>query len=307
MKKYTKFFVLVLFSNLLFNCFGNKSTNRPNIEKQKLVTALKQYDWEAPEKVFSLIEPSIHLTESSNYKTGDSKYGGTPDLPATMSWPMYKEKPMVFFGQINLSQTRDLDKENLLPKSGILYFFTYFDAPESEYGAEYLFQMEKDRYKVLFFDGDTKNIEKTQFPEGLPVAYHFKEEAIKMEIAFGLPTSYSSKQEAIGFSENDTQLYDTVLEEYDYFQAENILGTPCPIQDPVEFDWAYSYLQSTDYSDEQIKNQVNALRPDFINLFSFSMYDRFETIGTSDCYFGIQKSDLDKKEFSQVVFVMQDT
>lgn len=49
------------------------------------------------------------------------------------------------------------------------------------------------------------------------------------------------------------------------------------------------------------------LRPEFINLFSFPMYDKFEVIGYSNCYFGITKEDLKNKNFDNTVFIMQDT
>ena len=60
---------------------------------------------------------------------------------------------MVFFGQINLAEIKDLDKENVLPKKGILYFFSYFKDPESEYGTEYRFHMDKKEYNSLVDKG----------------------------------------------------------------------------------------------------------------------------------------------------------
>ena len=86
-----------------------------------------------------------------------------------------------------------------------------------------------------------------------------------------------------------------------------VLGTPCPIQDPVEFDWSYSYLE-VEYSDDpKLQVKINNLRPEFINLLSFTMWGKFDKIGISNCYFGIRKEDLKAKKFNNTIFIMQDT
>ena len=307
MKYYSHVLTALLFSTILLGCSRNKKTNTYAAEKQKLVTHLEHYDWEAPEKVLSLIEPNIYLSEGSYHKIGNSKYGGTPDLPASLAWPNYNEDPMVFFGQINLEKTAKLDLENLLPKTGMLYFFAHFNAPETEYGSAYDFQMEKEKYQVLYYDGPINQVSTSNFPRALPAEFHFKEEPIYMEVDFSIPNSYAIKLDQLGLSEKDKELYEQVLDEYEFCQGETILGTPCPMQDAIEIDWAYAYLQTKDYKDEAIKKQVQDLRPDFINLLNFGMWGRFETIGISDCYFGIRKGDLQNKDFSKAVFVMQGT
>lgn len=293
---------------MFFGCFGNKKSTNYEKEKQKLVSELKQYKWEEPEKIISLIEPNIYLSESKSHKLGHSKFGGTPDLPTDYKWPTFQDEPMVFFGQINLEQTSELDKENILPKSGILYFFSHFDKPENEYGSDYLFQMEKEKYQVLYYNGDLSNLRKTEFPKEMPAEFNFKEVPIAFNVDFRLPaTIYTWKYQSLGLSEKDNELYEEILEEFEFCEGETILGTPCPIQDAIEIDWSYSYLQSTDYKDEKIKKQVQELRPEFINLLSFGMWGKFEAIGISGCYFGIRKSDLKKNDFSKVVFIIQDT
>ncbi|MDO6598169.1 YwqG family protein [Oceanihabitans sp. 2_MG-2023] len=308
MKKSLHLLLILISSTMFFGCFGNKKPSNYEKEKQKLITELKQYEWEEPEKVISLIEPNIYLSEGKSHKIGNSKFGGTPDLPVNTKWPNFKGEPMVFFAQINLEQTSHLDKENILPKDGILYFFTHFNKPESEYGSNYQFQMEKEKYQVLYYNGNLSSIKKTEFPKDLPTEFNFKEVPIDMDLEFRLPaTTYTWKYQNLGLSEKDNELYEEILEQFEFCEGETTLGTPCPIQDAVEVDWAYSYLQSRDYKDENIKKQVQELRPDFINLLSFGMWGKFEAIGISGCYFGIRKIDLKTKDFSKVVFIIQDT
>ena len=51
-----------------------------------------------------------------------SKIGGKPYLPKGFTWPYYQELPLSFLAQINLEEVNSLDKDKLLPNSGILYF-----------------------------------------------------------------------------------------------------------------------------------------------------------------------------------------
>ena len=52
-----------------------------------------------------------------------SKIGGKPYLPKDFIWPYYQELPLSFLAQINLEEVKSLDKDNLLPDRGMLYFF----------------------------------------------------------------------------------------------------------------------------------------------------------------------------------------
>ena len=52
-----------------------------------------------------------------------SKIGGKPYLPKDFVWPYYQELPLSFLAQINLEEVKSLDKDNLLPDKGMLYFF----------------------------------------------------------------------------------------------------------------------------------------------------------------------------------------
>ena len=217
-------------------------------------------------------------------------------------------KSMVFFGQLNLSEVANLDQQNLLPKTGILYFFSYFMTPESEFGAEYEFIKDKTEYKVFYFDIPVSDLKPTEFPKDLVKIYHFKSVPIAFELKFQIPpTIECSAYDAANLNADDSTIYDQLLSDYDNFECEEdmILGTSCPMQYGVDFDWAYSYLDTTDFQDPKQRDKIDKMRPEFINLFSFPMYNHFESIGHSNCYFGITKQDLKNKAFENTVFIMQ--
>ncbi len=78
---------------------------------------------------------------------GISKMKGLPHLPKSMKWP----KGTFFLAQIALDDVKKFDVEDLLPKSGILYFF-----------------MAEGDCKVLHFDGKSSELEVREYPEEKP-------------------------------------------------------------------------------------------------------------------------------------------
>lgn len=296
----------------MFGCFKKKSNNNFNKMEQKLVNEIKKFKWDEIDKITSLIEPYIEISNSTNVKIGCSKFGGRPDLPKEFYWPMFENKPMVFYGQINLSEISNFGIDSVLPPTGILYFFSYFKNPENEFGAEYNFLMDKKKYKVLFYDGELNSLKSVDFPNDLISDYQFKDMPISFNLDYNIPSYYDIwKVENADLSKADIDTYFKLTSNGDYYRDETILGTPSPIQAGVDYDWAYASmdldLSTVDFNDPSFKAEVNKLRPEFINLLSFSMDDRFESIGISLCYFGITKTDLKNKNFDKVIFVMQDT
>ncbi|WP_394793259.1 DUF1963 domain-containing protein [Armatimonas sp.] len=81
--------------------------------------------WPQIERV---LRPAIAVKSSlcsdALLSVGASKRGGAPDLPVDFVWPEREGKPCAFYCQINLAQATRFDVEELLPKRGLLSFFT---------------------------------------------------------------------------------------------------------------------------------------------------------------------------------------
>ncbi|MFK2825363.1 YwqG family protein [Bacillus sp. B190/17] len=91
---------------------------------------------------------------SASLPPGISKFGGAPDLPEEMEYPVYKNIPLNFIGQVNLTELAALAfEENQLPKEGMLYFF-YYDNWEEDDDVVYGEPDQKDGWRVLHWDGD---------------------------------------------------------------------------------------------------------------------------------------------------------
>lgn len=295
------FLILIVSSLFIFLAFKSKKSKIDSFTNDVL-----KRKWENPEKIKSLIEEIISISNPKN-ETSLSKFGGVPNLPRKFSWPEYDKKSMVFLAQINLDEVSEFDSEKILPQSGILYFFAFFEKPENEFGAEYSFSFDKNRFKVLFFDGGLEETEKIEFPKSLPIEYHFKEQKISFDLNFQIPPTIETwKVENKMLSKKDLEEYNSYLLSDDNHYENTILGTPYPIQYGVDYDWSSSYLSIQEENDEN-KKKIELIRPEFINLLSFTMLDKFDKIGISNCYFGIRKEDLINKRFENVVFILQDT
>lgn len=65
----------------------------------------------------------IHLEQSADDLFMKSKWWGNPDLPEKFDVP----DDLTFICQIRCDEIADFDKENLLPRKGMLYFFAAID------------------------------------------------------------------------------------------------------------------------------------------------------------------------------------
>jgi uncharacterized protein YwqG len=63
--------------------------------------------------------------ETDYTKPGRSRVGGDPDLPPQFTWPLTSDGiPMTFLVQLNMCDVAKHDANELLPKSGMLSFFS---------------------------------------------------------------------------------------------------------------------------------------------------------------------------------------
>lgn len=65
----------------------------------------------------------MHPHEAPADRSGTSRIGGTPDLPAGAEWPTAAGWPLQFLLQIDLAEVSPCDVERVLPEDGLLLFF----------------------------------------------------------------------------------------------------------------------------------------------------------------------------------------
>ena len=98
-----------------------------------------------------------------------SKIGGKPYLPKDFIWPYYQGLPLSFLAQISLEEVSLLDKDKLLPSTGMLYFFYELETQEWGYSPQ-----NKGCAKVFYFE-DSSNFELIDFPKNMEDDYKIPE------------------------------------------------------------------------------------------------------------------------------------
>jgi uncharacterized protein YwqG len=238
---------------------------------------------------------------------GQTKIGGKPDLPINISWAteintIEQKKSLSFIAQINLSDIAPFDKENLLPSSGILYFF--YSAEQEIWGFD---PKDKNKFKVIYWNGDFLDLKRTDYPNDLPQYSCFKACAVKIKPEFSLP----SYEHQIYQSFSDEELEKFWKEIYIDDNINKVLGYADEIQNSMELECELvtNGIYCGDalaYNDPQIKQfELNAEK--WLLLLQI---DSNEENGMmwGDCgriYFWIKRCDLLNKQFDKSWFCLQ--
>jgi uncharacterized protein YwqG len=122
------------------------------IEKSKLLPKIKVA---AKEHLRYSIRLNTELVEPGSLPLGKSRIGGRPDLPPNVEWPYVIDdgdyEPLMFVAQINFEDLAEVDRDDVFPKKGILYFWDDYNGRD-------------DAWKVLFYEGETEILTRTANP-----------------------------------------------------------------------------------------------------------------------------------------------
>lgn len=159
---------------------------------------------------------------------GKSRIGGKPEVPAGFEWPVYEKKPLSFMAQINCEEASIYDKEELLPKTGILYFF--YEMETMKWGFH---PKDKGCARVFYFNDAVDQLETREFPENLVEEYRYP----VREVSFGSEKSIANFGEIFPMgSLKDWNAYDDILESKGLLDVEHrikLLGHADVIQNPM--------------------------------------------------------------------------
>lgn len=283
------------------------------------------------EKYFDLLAP--HLRDSirlyltplheNELKIGQTKIGGRPDLPEGMPWPsetktetvreskflfFSKENqqitkvPLSFIAQINFSEVSSLDEEGLLPRAGFLYFFYCTD--QQAWGFD---PRDKDRFKVIFYEGEADTLHRLAFPEGLEEYYRFKPCGIDAKQEISLPDYNADIYGMFSDEERDT-FFEKIYEDGN---MNKLLGYPNTIQGEMKLECELVtnglYCGGSDgYRDPRAK----ALEPNAIHWRLLLQIDSNEECGmmwgdVGRLYYWIKIDDLRNKRFDKTWLILQ--
>lgn len=258
-----------------------------------------------------LLVNSIRITtkkvEEKELKIGQSKIGGFPDLPKSIEWFKWKEKPLSFIAQINLDEVKSFDIENKLPDSGILYFFYSYE--QEAWGFD---PKDKGCFITYYFDGSLDELERKEKPKDIEKYYCYEPCKLSFKSEFNIP-DYQSNYFNIEMNDKEDQSFENFVDELckDDYTTNKILGHSVNIQGGMELECELVtnglYCgDSTGYNSPKAKE----LRENYKNwqlLLQIDSDDEADMMwGDSGClYFWIKKEDLKNKKFENSWFSLQ--
>ncbi|MCF6407190.1 DUF1963 domain-containing protein [Chitinophaga filiformis] len=230
---------------------------------------------------------ALETTEEDTYlEKGNHRFGGLPDLPPGVSYPSFidaygQERGLQFIAQINCEAIAHL--QDYLPRTGILYFF--------------IEDQEDTVPKVLYYDGAASNL---QSAKDLKIERDFIYDDRGIYKPF---RAVSGKYPGIPYMYNAYSLWPelTDMEEM-YDETERLKnGLKADSVEPVHSMNSYVFKQhdtpemdAVNVKKGKPEEWMVLLRAGSDNKTGFQFWDMGEI------YFVIHKSDLQKKDFSNV-------
>ena len=127
----------------------------------------------------------IHDDIDADGSVGQSRVGGTPDLPAGMAWPGAESNSYLdFLLQINLADLPVSDTTASLPRKGMMWLFEYWNSPG---------------VRQLFVEPGDLDLARAPSPEGVYFNYvgEVSERALRFRVGEDLPRWTSDAHDAL--------------------------------------------------------------------------------------------------------------
>ncbi len=107
----------------------------------------------------TMIRIAAERTSDSSIKVGASKMGGDPDLPMKFEWPTWKEEPLSFLVQLNLTEINIFQASMFAAREGMLYFFIDTELNAYEEGSG----------RVMYSNSQAQQLQRTRNPASEPI------------------------------------------------------------------------------------------------------------------------------------------
>lgn len=122
---------------------------------------------------------------------GGTRFGGRPDVPGDFVWPVFetgsfdddevKPRPLSFLAQFNCSGITALDRDGLLPQTGLLSFF--YELGSQRWGYD---PGDRGCARVYWFE-DISALSQAEFPEALEADYRLPAAGISAKVERSMP------------------------------------------------------------------------------------------------------------------------
>lgn len=253
----------------------------------------------------SLRKPAIKIDKGN--KSSLSKIGGLPTVNSSFQWPEWKETPLAFLCQIDLSAIPKSESTMLLPNDGILYFF--YDQEQGTWGFD---PKDKGSWRIIYVS-ETTDIKDMNAPSGLNQDYIYQEKNIKFSEISTYPDWQDDRIDKLNLTDTQSDEYFELCSSiFDNQPTHQMFGYPSPVQGndmDLESQLVSNgiYLgDATGYNDSKIKDLEQG-RYEWILLLQLDSDDDTGMMwgDLGKLYFWIKKEDLKNKNFNNVWMILQ--
>ncbi|UPK67444.1 DUF1963 domain-containing protein [Chitinophaga filiformis] len=233
---------------------------------------------------------ALETTVEDTYtEKGNHRFGGLPDLPPGLSYPSFidayaQERGLQFIAQINCAAIAPL--QDYLPRTGMLYFFVRDLQDQEEMGPE-----------VLYYDGDISQLQSAKDLDIEP-AFIYDDQGIyrPFRVKAGkypdIPVMYNTRMRYPALADME-DMYEETEKLKNGFKASSV--------NPMHSMNSHVFKQH-DTPEMEAANAKKGKPEEWMVLLRVGSDNNpgFQFWDAGEIYFVIHKSDLEKKDFSNV-------
>ena len=249
------------------------------------------------------IKIDAQAKDDGDIAIGASKFGGQPDLPASVSWPSNENGALSFVAQINFAEVSKFDTDGLLPKSGMLYLF--YDINLRIWGYD---PADKKGFAVIFSEAAQDQLARQNVDSG---NFTFGARSLSFRSEQNLPSLQSSLVPFGKFSEEQWEAYHEIIEPSWQAKENKLLGHSDNIQDGMELECELvaNGLDCGDGSAYHHPNiaefEKNAAQWQLLLQIDSDWDSDMDWDGEGRIYLWIKRDDLAVRDFSKTWLVLQ--
>jgi uncharacterized protein YwqG len=265
-------------------------------------TALSPAAQAVVDRMKALALPCAQLIHAA--APGVTRLGGIPDMPASLEWPRWKDRPLAFLAQIDLGTIAAAGAPDWLPAQGMLFFF--YDSEQSTWGFD---PTDRDSWAVLYAPAgraDRAAIE----PDDLDPEARFPEVVLDAARGLSLPDPGRFGIEWSDLAEPDWEAVDALRNGLG--PAYQIGGYARAVQnDDMERKAQLAsnglYLGNADAYESDRARAIDAGKDDWRLLLQLDSDDEADMMwgDAGMLYFWIREQDARARDFSNVWMILQ--
>ncbi|MHB1456140.1 MAG: YwqG family protein [Armatimonadota bacterium] len=271
---------------------------------------LSRYEKRLVDLCRSSIEITGEIVAERKIGIGESKIGGSPDLPPEIKWPRSENEPLSFVAQFKMSDTAVYDADYVLPPTGMMYFF--YDAEDGTWGYD---PNDAGHWSVIYYNGDSSRLKRRRTPSAISDEGKFKACRVSFSQGVSLPPWESYDVKKLDMSKQEMSSYQDILLPLDEYRemhtTHRLLGHPDVLQNDMQLECQYVtngiYCGDDSYLRDPRAASLEAGAADWRLLLQIDTDEDMEMMwdDSGRLYFWIPKDALESRDFDKTWVMLQ--